>query len=89
MLSVVFQLLLAECCYAERHNAESHNAESRYAGCPYAECHYAECLISFIAMLNVLILSGVKLSVVMPGQGKIPSREDPALLLKVGLGLKN
>jgi hypothetical protein len=74
MLSVVFQFLLAECCYAERHNAESHNAESRYAGCPYAECHYAECRVSFNAMLNVLILSGVKLSALTPGQGFIPSR---------------
>jgi len=33
--------------------------------CHYAECHSAECLDLFIGMLNVIMLSAIRLNVVM------------------------
>jgi len=43
LLSVMLNVINAECHYAEYHYAEYHYAEYHYAEYHYAEYHYAEC----------------------------------------------
>jgi hypothetical protein len=42
-----------------QHNKTYHYAECHYGECHYAECHYAECRVSFVVMLNAILLSVV------------------------------